>query len=213
MELMKIRAALYMRVSKSDGSQTVKNQELELRAYAERMEFEVMEFIDNETGSTNDRDGLKALLDAASRREFQIVLIWKLDRVTRMGAREALNFFHSLDCWAIEYKSVTESWLDSKGPVPMLRDILISIVGSFAKKEREDLILRTKAGLARARAEGKTLGRPRILGSKGHVGDLQKIAELRQRGLSQRKIAAELRLTKGVVQRAIETLESSSEHA
>ena len=89
---MKIRVALYMRVSKSDGSQTVKNQELELRAYAERMEFEVMEFIDNETGSTNDRDGLKALLDAASRREFQIVLIWKLDRVTRMGAREAFEF-------------------------------------------------------------------------------------------------------------------------
>ena len=89
------------------------------------------------------------------------VLIWKLDRVTRMGAREALNFFHALDCWHIQYKSVTESWLDSEGPVPMLRDILISIVGSFAKQERESLILRTKAGLARERAEGKVLGRPR----------------------------------------------------
>lgn len=199
-----------MRVSKADGSQTVKNQAIDLHAYAERMGYEVIEFVDTETGSRSDRDGLKALLEACSRKDISLVLIWKLDRVTRMGAREALNFFHSLDCWGVDYKSVTESWLDSKGPVPMLRDILISIVGSFAMQERESLILRTKAGLARARAEGRTLGRPRVIGSKGHVQDKQRIAELFAAGVSQRKIAAQLRLTKGTVQRTIASLSATA---
>jgi DNA invertase Pin-like site-specific DNA recombinase len=153
-----MKVALYMRVSKADGSQTVENQRRDLLAYAQRMGYETVEFVDHETGSRSDRDGLRALLDACSRREVSRVLIWKLDRVTRMGAREALNFFHALDCWNIQYKSVTESWLDSEGPVPMLRDILISIVGSFAKQERENLILRTKAGLARARGRARCSG-------------------------------------------------------
>ena len=192
-----MKAALYMRVSKSDGSQTVENQRRDLLAYAERMGFEVIEFVDTETGSRSDRDGLRALLDACSRKEVSHVLIWKLDRVTRMGAREALNFFHALDCWHIQYKSVTESWLDSEGPVPMLRDILISIVGSFAKQERESLILRTKAGLARARAEGKVLGRPK------KVFDREKLMKLRRAGWSLGQLSREFRISRTHVARLV----------
>src|SRR5204863_9527834 len=115
----------------------------DLLAYGGRSGYPAVELVDTETRSRSDRAGLRALLDACSRKAVSHVLIWKLDRVTRMGAREALNFFHALDCWHIQYKSGTESWLDSEGPVPMLRDILISIVGSFARQERENLILRT----------------------------------------------------------------------
>jgi len=201
-----MKAALYMRVSKDDGSQTTENQRRELREYATKMGYEVQEFEDYATGSNHDRDGLKSLLDAASRCEFDLVLIWKLDRVTRMGAYHAHHFFYSLDCWGIHYKSLKDSWLDSQGPVPMLRDILISIVGSFAKNERDTLIERTKAGIARARAEGKHIGRPRKLGSKGHVKDLMLIEALLKAGRSQRQIAAELKLGKGTVQRAIAQL-------
>jgi len=190
-------AALYMRVSKSDGSQTVENQRRDLLAYAERMGYEVVEFVDHETGSRGDRNGLRALLDACSRREVSHVLIWKLDRVTRMGAREALNFFHALDCWRIQYKSVTESWLDSEGPVPMLRDILISIVGSFARQERENLILRTKAGLARARAEGRVLGRPR------KIFDRERLLQLRRAGWSLGRLSKEFRLSRTHVARLV----------
>jgi DNA invertase Pin-like site-specific DNA recombinase len=67
----------------------------------------------------------------------------------------------------------------------------------------ETLIARTKAGLERARAEGKVLGRPRVLGSKGHVGDLQQIRRLHRAGKSQRQIAGTLKLSKGTVQRAL----------
>src|SRR5438034_8974313 len=93
-----MKAALYMRVSKSDGSQTVENQRRDLLAYAERMGFEVIEFVDTETGSRSDRDGLRALLHTCSRKEVSPVLLWKLDRVTRRGSRDALNFSHVVDC-------------------------------------------------------------------------------------------------------------------
>ena len=105
-----MKAAIYMRVSKADGSQTTNNQELELRAYADRMGLETVEFCDHETGSHSDRDGLKALLAACSRKEVSQVLFWRLDRITRMGAREAHNFFHALDCWQIGYKSITDTF-------------------------------------------------------------------------------------------------------
>jgi len=116
-----------------------------------------------------------------------------------MGAREALNFFHALDCWQIQYKSVTEPWLDSEGPVPMLRDILISIVGSFAKQERENLIIRTKAGLARARAEGKVLGRPK------KIFDRERLAELRRAGWSLGSFSAEFGISRTHAARVVQS--------
>jgi len=118
------------------------------------------------------RQGLNALLDAASRREFDLVVFVRLDRITPLGASHAHAFFDRLDAYGVAYKSLSDPWLDSN--IPMVRDILVSIMATFAKNERETLIARTKAGLTRARAEGKVLGRPRVLGSKGHVGDLQR---------------------------------------
>ena len=87
---------------------------------------------------------------------------------------------------------------------------MLSVIASFARNERETLIARTRAGLDRAKAEGKVLGRPRMLGSKGHVGDLQNIQRLHSAGWSQRKIAASLKLSKGTVRRALKMAEPFS---
>jgi DNA invertase Pin-like site-specific DNA recombinase len=196
-----MKAALYMRVS--TDTQTTDNQALELRAYAGRAGHEVTaEYLDIESGSKADGDGLNALLAGASRREFDIVLFVRLDRITRLGAGTMHRFFEYLDAYGVAYKSLSEPWLDSN--IPMLRDIMLSIIASFARNERETLIARTKAGLERAKAEGKVLGRPRVLGSKGHVGDLKAIRKLHKAGKSQRQIAAALNLTKGTVQRALQ---------
>src|SRR5262245_30426905 len=198
-----MNAAIYCRVSKDELN--TDNQTFELKAYARRAQHDITaEFIDVETGSHADRQGLNALLDAASRKEFEIVLFVRLDRITRLGAFHAHAFFHRLDAYGVSYKSLNDPYLDSN--IPMVRDILISIMATFAKNERETLIARTKAGLARARAEGKTLGRPRVLGSKGHVGDLQQIRRLHRAGKSQRQIAAALKLSKGTVQRALASM-------
>jgi DNA invertase Pin-like site-specific DNA recombinase len=174
-----MKAAIYCRVSKEE--QTNDNQLLQLKAYAERMGYTVVgPFLDVETGSHADREGISALLDAALRREFDLVVFARLDRITRLGAYHMHDFLYRLDTYKVGYKSLGESWLDSS--MPMLRDIMISIAATFAKDEREKIISRTKAGLDRARAEGKVLGRPRVLGSKGHVGDLQAIKRLHNRG-------------------------------
>src|SRR5262249_43938564 len=162
----------YCRVSTEE--QTTSNQVFELETFAARAGHDITaKFIDVESGSKSDRQGLNALLDAASRKECELVLFVRLDRITRLGASHMHSFFERLDAYGIAYKSLGDPWLDSN--IPMLRDIMLSIVASFAKNERETLIARTKAGLVRARAEGKTLGRPRVLGSRGHVSDLQKI--------------------------------------
>jgi DNA invertase Pin-like site-specific DNA recombinase len=196
-----MKAALYMRVSTEE--QTTDNQALELRAFAGRAGHEIVaEFTDVESGSKADRQGLTALLDAASRREFGIVLFVRLDRITRLGAAHMHAFFERLDAFGVSYKSLGDSWLDSQ--IPMLRDIMLSVIASFARNERETLIARTKAGLDRARAEGKVLGRPRVLGSRGHVGDLREIKKLHRAGRSQRQIAETLKLSKGTVQRALQ---------
>jgi DNA invertase Pin-like site-specific DNA recombinase len=198
-----MRTALYCRVSTED--QTIDNQTLDLRNFAARAGHEIIaEFTDVESGSQSDRQGLNALLAAASRREFDLVLFVRLDRITRLGAYHAHAFFHRLDAYGVAYKSLYDEYLDSS--MPWVRDILISVMASYAKNERETLISRTRAGLARARAEGKVLGRPRVIGSKGHVRDLQQIRKLHRQGKSQRQIAKALHLSKGTVQRAIESL-------
>jgi DNA invertase Pin-like site-specific DNA recombinase len=201
-----MKAAIFCRVSTDE--QTTDNQALELRAYAARAGHEITaEFIDVESGSKSDRQGLNALLDAASRKEFDVVLFSRLDRITRLGAYQMHGFFERLDSYKVGYKSLGDAWLDSN--IPMLRDIMIGVIASFARNERDTLILRTKAGLARARAEGKVLGRPRVLGSRGHVQDKQRITELVAAGNSQRTIAKALRLSKGTVQRTIAALQAS----
>jgi DNA invertase Pin-like site-specific DNA recombinase len=195
-----LKAAIYCRVSTDE--QTTDNQTLELRAYAARSGHEITaEFVDVESGSKSDRQGLNCLLDAASRREFDMVLFVRLDRITRLGASHVHSFFDRLDAYGVGYKSLNDSWLDSN--IPMLRDIMIGVIASFARNERETLVARTKAGLERARAEGKVLGRPRVIGAKGHVGDLQQIRRLHKSGKSQREIAATLKLSKGTVQRVL----------
>jgi DNA invertase Pin-like site-specific DNA recombinase len=195
---------LYIRVS--DAKQTYENQRLELAAYCIRAgHAEFVTFSDVESGSTNDRQGFNDLLAACSRKELTKVLFVDLDRISRMGAKYAHDFFHLLRNAGVGYKSMRDTWLDSDAGIPMLEDILISVCATFGKNEREKIVLRTKAGLERARAEGKMLGRRPIIGSRGHVGDKIRIEELHRAGFSQRKIAAELRLSKGVVQRCIES--------
>jgi DNA invertase Pin-like site-specific DNA recombinase len=86
-------------------------------------------------------------------------VIWALDR----AGRDRVRLAHDIAEFArkgVAVVSVRESWLDQ--PVGPLRDLLIQIMGWFAESERARLVERTKAGLARARAQGKTLGRPAV---------------------------------------------------
>src|SRR5262249_26739898 len=131
---------------------------------------------------------------AASRREFDVVLFWALDRFSREGVFETLQHLQRLTHYGVGYRSFTEAYLDSCG---MFRDAVIGILACIAKQERLRLSERTIAGLSRARAKGRIGGRPRI------SCDHERIGAMREAGASLGRIAAELGLSKTTVSRIV----------
>ncbi len=91
------RVALYARVSTSDQGQTADNQLLALRELAARQGWQVVaEFVDESSGARSDRPALRAMLEAASQRRFDLLLFWSLDRLSRQGALKTLELLDQL---------------------------------------------------------------------------------------------------------------------
>lgn len=154
-----MRVSLYARVSTKDGQQDTENQLVQLRGYAAQMGWQVVsEFVDHESGAKSDREQLQEMFKAASQRKFDVLLFWSLDRLSREGVLPTLQYLNRLTGYGIGWRSFTEQYLDSTG---MFRDAVISILAVIAKQERNRISERTKAGLERARRQGKQLGRPR----------------------------------------------------
>ena len=157
---MNTRTAIYARVSTRERGQDTQNQLRQLHEFAARQGWAVIhEFVDHESGSTDDREQFQAMFQAASRREFDVLFFWSLDRFSREGVFETLTHLNRLTGYGVRYRSFTEQWFDSCG---IFRDAVISIMATLAKQERVRISERTKAGLERARREGKTLGRPKV---------------------------------------------------
>lgn len=155
-----MKAALYLRVSTDDGRQTTANQRPALEQMARARGYEITRtFEDEESGAKGKRDrpGLAALLQAAARGEFSAVLVWALDRFSRDDSfTGGLLMIGELDHYRVALLSHQETWLDTAGP---FREPLVALSLKMAASERRRLIDRTRAGMARARAEGKHIGR------------------------------------------------------
>jgi len=95
---------------------------------------------------------------AASRREFDCLLFWSLDRLRREGTVATLNHLQRLNSYGVGYRSYTEQYLDSTG---MFKEAVVGILAAVARQERVRLTERTIAGLQRAKAQGRVGGRPR----------------------------------------------------
>lgn len=179
-----MRCAIYARVSTSD--QTSDNQLPALRtlAHARGMEI-VAEISETMSGAKKARPGLTKLLQGAHRGEYQAVLVVAIDRLGR-SMQGVINTVLDLDRRNVQVISLREPWLEMGGPT---RELLLSIFGWVAQQERQSIIDRTNAGLARARAEGKRLGRPRA------SVDLAVARRLIDQGTSVRRLAEELRVS------------------
>ncbi len=176
-----LRVALYARVSKDDGRQDVMNQVHELREFCTRSGWTAShEYIDRMTGSRSDRPEFNRLFEDASKRRFDLVLFWALDRFSREGTLATLQHLEKLSAWGVNWRSYQEAYLDSCGP---FKDVVVSLMATLAKQERLRISERTRAGLKRARREGKVLGRPRV-----HV-DTMKVRKLQAGGMGLRGIA------------------------
>jgi DNA invertase Pin-like site-specific DNA recombinase len=179
-----VRAAFYLRVSTRD--QSVENQERELRRWAERLGFEVAAvYADTASGSRSDREALAAVLAGAHRRQFDVLLLWALDRLSREGIGATARYIEQLRARGIRVMSHEEPWLDTGGPVG---DLLVAVFAWVAKQERERLGERVRAGQARARAEGVKIGRPR------RDVDQAEVRRRRAAGQSWRRIARALKV-------------------
>jgi len=127
-----MRICLYGRVS-TDRQET-QNQITLLREFAFTQGWKIVrEYVDVASGKSSDRQQFKALIAAAAKREFDLVLFWGLDRFSREGVFETLKHLQTLTGYGVGFRSFTEQYLDSCG---MFRDAVISILAVIAKQER-----------------------------------------------------------------------------
>jgi DNA invertase Pin-like site-specific DNA recombinase len=194
-----MRVATYARVSsKGVGKQDTENQLRQLRQFSATQGWTVVhEYVDRATGKHGDREQFQKMFAAASRREFDCLLFWSLDRLSREGTVQTLNHLQRLTGYGVNYRSFTEQYLDSTG---VFKEAVVGILAAIAKQERVRLSERTIAGLQRAKAQGRVGGRPR---TEHDPRTMAKLESLRRSGASIRQIAGELGLSATTVARLV----------
>ncbi len=189
------KVGIYARVSTQD--QSTDSQLLDLRRYAADRGWAIyQEYTDNGiSGSVDKRPALDSLMADASKRCFDSVLVWRFDRWARSTTHLLLSLeqFRNL---GIDFVSFQEN-IDTSSP---LGSAIFTIISAVAQLERDIIRERVKMGLRRAKAQGKQLGRPRV------VVDADRIAALRVKGWSWSMISTELDVSKGTAQRAFYAL-------
>jgi DNA invertase Pin-like site-specific DNA recombinase len=178
-----MKTAIYARVSTS--KQDNGNQLIQLREFAAKEGWEIVaEYVDTVSGSgKRDRAAFEKMMLAASQRKFDVLLFWKLDRLSREGVRKTLSYLERLDGWGVRWRSFMEPFFDSCG---IMRDVVISIMATLAEQERINISDRTKAGLRRTVAKGTVLGRAPV------QLDMSVVNSRRAAGVALRPLAAEL---------------------
>jgi DNA invertase Pin-like site-specific DNA recombinase len=190
------RVALYARVSTRDKGQDHENQLIQLRVFANIQGWVVVhEYVDKSSGKHSDREEFQRMFIAASRREFDVLVFWSLDRLSREGTVQTLNHLQRLTGYGVDYRSFSEQYLDSTG---IFKEAVIGILAAVAKQERVRLSERTVAGLERARAQGRVGGRPK---AEDDPSTLTAYRKLKAAGLSVRKIAAQMKVSPTTVQK------------
>ena len=186
------RVVGYVRVSRSD--QNLQLQVDELREFAARRGWDLSTvYADHGVSGTKDRrPDLDRMLADARRRRFDLVLVWRSDRFFRSLAH-MVRVIEDLHAWGVAFVSVSEPF-DTEAPSGRLLLHLVAAMGEF---ERSLIVERTRAGLAAASRRGKKLGRPRV------PVDLDRARDLRRQGLSERKIAKAMGVSRATLQRAM----------
>ena len=187
---MKTRCLIYARCSMRD--QETQNQVAQLSAYAQRQDWEVVDKVVEvcSGGKPLDaRSGLYSVFERARKRDFDLLLFWSLDRLSREGSRKTIQYLALLDDARVDWHSFTEPYISSLG---VFKDAIIAILSALAKQERLRIGERTRAGLQRTvRVNGTRLGRPRLADTI-----VQKAVALRAQGKSYSEIGRSLGLTK-----------------
>jgi len=187
-----LRAGLYARVSTQD-QQTIPMQTHALREYAARRGWTVALQVKEIGSGASERERREHLLEAARRREIDVVLVWRLDRWGR-SVTDLLATLQELEHPGVGFVSLTEA-LDLITPAGRAMAALLAV---FAEFEREILRERVRAGLAHARQNGQRLGRPLTAGLQS-----DQVRKLHRAGLSKSEIARRLEIGRTSVRRML----------
>lgn len=184
-----MNVALYGRVSTKDKGQDHENQFRELRRYASKFDYQIVqEYVDQVSASGKVvRTEFVRMLEDARTRKFDLILFWSLDRFSREGVHETLDYLRNLNNWGVGWKSYSEQYLDSTG---VFKEAIIAIIAAIAKQERVRIQERVKAGMDRAKETGTRSGKS--IGRQKAVFRRDLAIEMRQAGKSIREIAREL---------------------
>lgn len=183
-----MRAAIYARVSTFD--QEPENQLAELHRFASARGWEVVDYVDRGVSGAKDRrPALDELLMSAKRRKFDVLLVWRLDRLGR-NLRHLVMLIEELQALGVQFVSLAEG-IDATTPAGKLQ---MHILAAIAEFERARIAERVRAGLARVRAAGRRLGRPRVRVDPAALYDTA--------SMSVRDAASALGVSRSVVHRA-----------
>jgi len=194
------RTVLYMRVSSVD--QHPETQLHDLRQMASQRGYEIVqEYTDRISGVKARRPGLDQMMVDARRGRFDVVLVWASDRIAR-SVKHFLEVLDELNRLNIEYVSFREQ-IDTAGP---LGRAIVVIIGAVAELERNLIVERVRAGMRRAKLEGRSIGRPAL------VLDREAILRDRHQGQSLGQIASAHRISRATVHKIVHS-ETASEQA
>lgn len=193
-----LRAGLYARVSTND-QQTLAMQNRAMREYAARRGWTIALQVREVNSGAVQREAREKILEAARRREIDLVLVWCLDRWGR-SVTDLLATLQELEHLGVGFVSLTEA-LDLTTPAGRAMAGLLAVFAAF---EREILQERTKAGLAHARQNGKKLGRPATAAI--YAAEVRK---LHRAGISKSEIARRVQIGRTSVRRILATAKAS----
>jgi DNA invertase Pin-like site-specific DNA recombinase len=192
-----MRVAIYCRVSTRDKGQDTANQLRQLKAFAAKQDWTVVQVYEEHVSGRKgerDREVFRQVFADAGKRKWDCLLFWSLDRLTRQGAFATMRYLSRLSELGIGYRSFTEEYVSTLG---VFGDVIISLLATLAKQEAIRVSERTKAGLERARSQGRVGGRPRTSVTR------EQVVRLHQAGNSLNAIATTLSVGKSTVHRLL----------
>jgi DNA invertase Pin-like site-specific DNA recombinase len=189
------RAAIYMRVS-TDG-QTTENQRLALENYCRLQGWKIVKTYEDVgvSGAQDERDGLDALKTDVAKNRFDVVLVWKFDRLAR-STTHLLETLSLLKRYGADFVSVTEA-VDTSTPAGKM---VLTFLSAIAEFERELIRERVVCGLERARSEGVKLGRKRV------GFDVNEAVRLKREGRSWNQLVKQLGVSSATLRRMVPPL-------
>lgn len=186
------RTAIYARISTDETRQNPETQLRQLREYAVHRGFHIVgEYIDSASGKHAERTSYQKLIETVRKRQVDVVLVFHYDRLARSTVEliTRVEEFHRLGVDFISYQQHVDTTTD-------IGKLYFTIMAGLAEYESAQIGRRVKAGMERAKAQGKRVSRPPLA-----ARTRQQIKNLRQQGVSIRKIAKHVGVSKATVQK------------